>query len=208
MNVEIAQRLAELRRARGYSQESLARELGLSRQAVSKWERAESSPDTDNLLMLAKLYGVSLDELLNVGADVADDVKFEAKDRAEAKQAEDAAASDRLADAVDAAVTASKAAAQAAEAAGKTVTAHAGAASAPAAKKRGPWRSFPYWAVALVAFVILLFTPYADVSWLAFVTIPIYNWVANILDEARERSAGDGSDTADPSAPSDGKTGA
>ena len=40
MNVKIAQRLAELRRARGYSQESLARELGLSRQAVSKWERA------------------------------------------------------------------------------------------------------------------------------------------------------------------------
>lgn len=210
MNVEIAQRLAELRRARGYSQESLARELGLSRQAVSKWERAESSPDTDNLLTLAKLYGVSLDELLNVGSDVADDVKFEAEDRAEAKRAEDAVASDRLADAVDAAVTASKAAAQAAEAAGKTVAAHAEASSAaaPAAKKRGPWRSFPYWAVALVVFVILLFTPYADVSWLAFVTIPIYNWVANILDEARERSAGDGSDTADPSAPSDGKTGA
>ncbi|WP_276869680.1 helix-turn-helix transcriptional regulator [Enorma massiliensis] len=37
MNVKIAQRLAELRRARGYSQESLAHELGLSRQAVSKW---------------------------------------------------------------------------------------------------------------------------------------------------------------------------
>lgn len=41
MNVKIAQRLAELRHARGYSQESLARELGLSRQAVSKWERAD-----------------------------------------------------------------------------------------------------------------------------------------------------------------------
>lgn len=212
MNVEIAQRLAELRRARGYSQESLARELGLSRQAVSKWERAESSPDTDNLLTLAKLYGVSLDELLNVGADVADDVKFEAEDRAEAKQAEDAAASDRLADAVDAAVTASKAAAQAAEAAGKTAAVHAeaSAAAAPksADKKRGPWRSFPYWAVALVVFVILLFTPLADLSWLVFVTIPIYNWVANILDGARERSAGDGSGVAGASAPSDGKAGA
>ena len=61
MNVEIAQRLAELRRAKGYSQESLAHELGLSRQAISKWERAESSPDTDNLIALARLYDMSLD---------------------------------------------------------------------------------------------------------------------------------------------------
>ena len=74
MNVQIAQRLAELRRAKGYSQESLARELGLSRQAVSKWERAESSPDTENLIALARLYGVSLDELLSVDADIADDI--------------------------------------------------------------------------------------------------------------------------------------
>lgn len=69
MNVEIAQRLAELRRAKGYSQEALARELGLSRQAISKWERAESSPDTDNLIALARLYGMSLDELLRVGSE-------------------------------------------------------------------------------------------------------------------------------------------
>ena len=39
-------------------------QLGVSRQAVSKWERSESSPDTDNLIALAALYGVSLDELL------------------------------------------------------------------------------------------------------------------------------------------------
>ena len=65
MNVETAQRLADLRRSKGFSQEGLARKLGLSRQAVSKWERAESSPDTENLISLAKLYGVSLDELLN-----------------------------------------------------------------------------------------------------------------------------------------------
>ena len=42
----------------------LAAQLGLSRQAVSKWERAEASPDTDNLIMLSRVYGVSLDELL------------------------------------------------------------------------------------------------------------------------------------------------
>ena len=65
MNIEIANRLQQLRKEKGYSQEELAQALGLSRQAVSKWERAESSPDTDNLICLAKLYGMSLDELLN-----------------------------------------------------------------------------------------------------------------------------------------------
>lgn len=82
MNVEIAQRLAELRREKGFSQEELAERIGLSRQAVSKWERAESSPDTGNLIALAKLYGVTLDELLRVDADIEDDVKFESQDRA------------------------------------------------------------------------------------------------------------------------------
>lgn len=69
MNVEIAQRLADLRRAKGYSQEELAHELGLSRQAVSKWERAESAPDTENLIALARLYDMSLDELLRVSPE-------------------------------------------------------------------------------------------------------------------------------------------
>ena len=64
MNLEIANRLLARRREHGYSQEELAHKLGVSRQAVSKWERAESSPDTDNLLALARLYGVSLDALL------------------------------------------------------------------------------------------------------------------------------------------------
>ena len=65
MNLEIANRLQKLRKEKGYSQEQLAEALGISRQAISKWERAESSPDTDNLICLAKLYGVSLDELLS-----------------------------------------------------------------------------------------------------------------------------------------------
>ena len=50
MNVEIAQRLAAMRREQRYSQEELAERLGLSRQAVSKWERAESRPIWETLL--------------------------------------------------------------------------------------------------------------------------------------------------------------
>ena len=64
MNLEMANRLAELRKQHGYSQEELAAKLGVSRQAVSKWECGESSPDTDNLIALAKLYQMSIDELL------------------------------------------------------------------------------------------------------------------------------------------------
>lgn len=64
MNVDVAKNLADRRRAAGLSQEQLAEKLGVARHAVSKWERSESSPDTDNLIALAQLYGVSLDELL------------------------------------------------------------------------------------------------------------------------------------------------
>ena len=72
MDLEIANRLLELRRSRGYSQEELAARLGVSRQAVSKWERAESAPDTDNLIALARLYDISLDGLLLHGAGGSD----------------------------------------------------------------------------------------------------------------------------------------
>lgn len=70
MNIEIADRLIKMRKAHGFSQEELANELGISRQAVSKWERAESSPDTDNLIMLSRLYGVSLDTLLATDEEI------------------------------------------------------------------------------------------------------------------------------------------
>ena len=59
MNIEIANRLVQLRKQHGLSQEELAARLGLSRQAVSKWERAEASPDTDNLILLSRVYGGS-----------------------------------------------------------------------------------------------------------------------------------------------------
>ena len=64
MNIETANRLLQYRKKHNLSQEELAAKIGVSRQAISKWERAEASPDTDNLVLLAELYGVSLDELL------------------------------------------------------------------------------------------------------------------------------------------------
>lgn len=76
MDLITANRLQQLRKMNGYSQDVLAEKLGVSRQAVSKWERAESSPDTDNLISLAKLYGLTLDDLLNTSQDV---IKIKAK---------------------------------------------------------------------------------------------------------------------------------
>ncbi len=64
MNLEFANRLANYRKKAGLSQEELAEKLGVTRQAVSKWECGESSPDTDNLIALAKLYNVTIDELI------------------------------------------------------------------------------------------------------------------------------------------------
>lgn len=73
MDITTANRLYELRKQHGFSQDELADKLNVSRQAVSKWERSESSPDTDNLIALAKLYGISLDELLNYTPQKSDD---------------------------------------------------------------------------------------------------------------------------------------
>jgi len=77
MNIDIANRLYGLRKNSNLSQEELAEKIGVSRQAVSKWERAEASPDTDNLILLAKLYNVSLDELLSTEEPVEVEPKTE-----------------------------------------------------------------------------------------------------------------------------------
>lgn len=64
MNQKIAARLVEYRQTAGLSQEKLAEQLNVSRQAVSKWERGESLPDIGNIMALADLYSVTIDELL------------------------------------------------------------------------------------------------------------------------------------------------
>lgn len=69
MDLLTATRLQQLRKMNGYSQEVLAEKLGVSRQSISKWERAESSPEIDNLMALAEIYGLTVDELLNTKSD-------------------------------------------------------------------------------------------------------------------------------------------
>ena len=57
--------LKSLRNQHGYTQEDVAEHLQVSRQAVAKWEKGDSMPDIENCMALAKLYNVTLDNLVN-----------------------------------------------------------------------------------------------------------------------------------------------
>ena len=59
------EKLQQLRKGRGWSQERLAEEIPISRQAVSKWESGAAAPDTENVVRLSAIFGVSTDYLLH-----------------------------------------------------------------------------------------------------------------------------------------------
>lgn len=232
MNVEIAQRLAAMRREQGYSQEELAERLGLSRQAVSKWERAESSPDIGNIVALAKLYGVTVDELLSLEGDIADledDVRFEQQDKRTSAEEEAKQAAVRANEAAVRAAQAAVAATQARQTAEQAVPAALpvsvpvaapapavasapippaaasspapfGAPAAPtgapvippayasqppveAARKRGPWMTFPYPVLCVIVFLLAgFFGGIWHPAWVIFLTIPLYYRIAHIIE--------------------------
>lgn len=60
----LGEKIQELRKKQGISQDALAEQLEVSRQAVSKWERDEAVPETDKIIRLARLFGVTTDYLL------------------------------------------------------------------------------------------------------------------------------------------------
>ena len=60
----LAETIIQLRKQAGWSQEELADKLGVSRQAISKWESAQSVPDLNRILDMSRLFGVSTDILL------------------------------------------------------------------------------------------------------------------------------------------------
>ena len=63
----LAEKILSLRTQRGMSQDDLAEKLEVSRQSVSKWETAQSTPDLDKIIKLANLFGVTVDELVRDG---------------------------------------------------------------------------------------------------------------------------------------------
>ncbi len=66
MNKPISQKISEIRKARSLTQEQLGAKLGISSQAVSKWEKGESMPDIMLLPSLCEILGITADALLEV----------------------------------------------------------------------------------------------------------------------------------------------
>lgn len=64
MEIEWTQNLKGLRKQNGYTLEAVAEKLGVSRQAVAKWEKGDTVPDITNCIALAELYDVTLDTLV------------------------------------------------------------------------------------------------------------------------------------------------
>ncbi len=79
----LADKIISQRKKNGWSQEELAQAVGVSRQAVSKWEGAQSVPDLDKVLRLAQLFGVSTDFLLK---DELEEAEYTAAPQEDAPQ--------------------------------------------------------------------------------------------------------------------------
>ena len=188
---DIGRRLAALRQDEGLNQEELAERLGVSRQAVSKWERGESTPDITNLVALSELYGVSIDYLAK-GCGATATVQPEegvAPDEdawpvAEEASSEGAAPADEVA-ACDASVDAGASYPEYVVGidgdAGRALTREP-QPIAGAKRRRSPLMTFPYPFAVLLLYLFLGFAfdgwhPW----WLLFLTIPIYYWVAHVI---------------------------
>lgn len=86
MSIKQGDYLKQLRTQNNLSQEKLAEKLGVSRQSISKWEQGYAVPDTDNMFKLSKLYGMSVDAILNCGETTV----TPAVENAEGKESADA----------------------------------------------------------------------------------------------------------------------
>lgn len=82
------EKLQKLRKERGWSQEELATRITVSRQAVSKWELGTAVPDTDNIVQLSELFGVTTDYLIKDKLDCDEDIPAVARTAANVRKAE------------------------------------------------------------------------------------------------------------------------
>ncbi len=77
--MNIGEKIQQLRKSQNLSQEQLAVQLEVSRQAVSKWELNESTPDTDKIILISKIFSVSTDYLLLENPEAANVIETEEK---------------------------------------------------------------------------------------------------------------------------------
>ncbi|MDE6125293.1 MAG: helix-turn-helix domain-containing protein [Eubacterium sp.] len=153
MSIKQGDYLKELRVKNKLSQEKLAEQLGLSRQSISKWEQGYALPDTDNLLKLSELYGISVDTLLKCGE--AEEEKEEIEEQVqEAKDEEQTKAIDNKNEEKDAEVY-----------------------KKPKKKRGWFFISYPVLMVIAYAIIGLVFKEHARgwiTGWMVFLTIPLF----------------------------------
>ena len=72
--MKLSEKIVRLRKSKGWSQEDLAEQLNVSRQAISRWEGGTAQPDAGNVLQLSNLFGVTTDYLLKDDYESDDDL--------------------------------------------------------------------------------------------------------------------------------------
>ena len=77
----LADKIINLRKQKGWSQEELAEKLDVTRQSVSKWESAQSVPDISKILQMSELFGVTTDYLLKDGAEAPEGIGAEPQEQ-------------------------------------------------------------------------------------------------------------------------------
>ncbi|HFK1683818.1 TPA: helix-turn-helix domain-containing protein [Bacillus tropicus] len=78
--MSLGEQLKKLRESKGFSQEDVAKKIGVTRQAVYKWGNDKSYPDIDNLILLSEMYNVTLDELIKGNQDFKKKIHSDAED--------------------------------------------------------------------------------------------------------------------------------
>lgn len=177
--------LYELRRRAELSQEELAEKLGVSRQAVSKWERGEAYPDTENLIIISEMFSITIDELLKV--DMSEEIPEPTSDTEEGADTHESEGTSHTVR--------------------KSVTVNVGGVKIhvdksgtdeyedddddedeeEASGKLSLWYALPYTIVVTFAFFAIgLFSGGWYWAWTLFLTIPIYY---PLLDAIRSRKA-------------------
>lgn len=75
--MKFSEKLMNLRRSKGWSQDEFAQQIGVTRQTVSKWELDQTVPDMNKLIDISKVFGISLDELVNDMEDSSSENTYE-----------------------------------------------------------------------------------------------------------------------------------
>ncbi|HHT7235725.1 MULTISPECIES: helix-turn-helix domain-containing protein [Bacillus cereus group] len=78
--MSVGQQLKKLRESKGFSQEDVAKKIGVTRQAVYKWENDKSFPDIDNLILLSEMFNITLDELIKGNQNFKEKIHIDEED--------------------------------------------------------------------------------------------------------------------------------